>query len=1136
MHTLLWPFENTKVNDKIAGCLWLPLAAKTQLVSYPPQAGCILQEEKMERDIAGHGSRPLKQKAQEEGIYASFMPTDMIVTRLDQGLTLPPKIHPETLADNGESHMESTSKEQATKDSTSDAHDHHLIDNLSQENSSKNTTDCTNKTQQKHTGKVYDPCQHIELNIHHRHEKLTDGPSSFPNLGKKQQGFYSSSGAPDHASRLVLELVPELVPEQVTEDVLARNLSASCQGSIDSEPANQLQLAPINGNISSIWLMDPRAMPGSSGPFQETVPQTQKPKRRVVEPLCNRDCITVIDKPVATKHVTALQRDELPCRGVGNRGSELTISYDNMVEEELPVSVDSMVEKLSVSESISATPESDVNIADGKATRTVSASEQLQDEMSEDEKVCYEQLQDKIHTSGQVLVSMVEKGTKIASGVSCGVGSPKDEGVKTRLYSPVYKPPQATASPQENNTTIATTISNSPASRHISPTLQHAYWPTLESSHPQLLALRSYIATAPMASPEMEKIQQLIVAAIDGDISLETNPDFDAQLEAILDRMMTDEAFLKGVIAFGISKLGSCDPLTMAESSLNTTGYSLTEHDAISPGSKFNMKTCTLEELKKEHSTTLSLTRKGHRFQLQLKAKCDKLQEKMKALTAERDYWKGVGMKMPDSKALVNSSAKWSCKSCGLVNDSWTDLEQRAPGKSSKSAKPASKDPGVLANTENTWAPTDYCRYCGSHKSGSQSGPKAESPGKRKLAHATEENGFEIFEDHFEDRFKRHCENIESVVKPLGRAIPNTDSFQVQLGGSPAAASGTELQQAPRTNTQKAGTQQSQRNDTNCFPDYLSSVSGTVADQQYFPNNNGTTPSEQYFPNGYDTIAVQQHFPTGNGTIAEQHHFPTGNDATGQQQHFPVGGGVATDQQYFPSSNGTISNQQSPLSGNGTTPGQQRPPSPDGTNSSDHTLRGDYDESTNSLQCAQAGNGTEEEDLFAEVDLDVLLGISQDPFHQENWPDMTPSLNTGGMVSAVQEKPSTRYPGLTTHSSAYSSPYSMDRSSYSPIEIDDNVPPISQADLDAINSIPVKQPYQPSAKPPMKSQRNSPNKVTKPGIKYDIRGNPIGTATLPTMRYRKLAPRTAKEGARMFPASAPPKDAAPQTTQHPNGG
>ena len=99
-------------------------------------------------ETASHGFKPLMQKAQEEGIYASFMPTNVIVTRMDQGLTLPPKIHPETLSDDGETHKEPISKEHATKESTSEAHDRHLKDDPAQDNDGNNGFDCTNETQQ----------------------------------------------------------------------------------------------------------------------------------------------------------------------------------------------------------------------------------------------------------------------------------------------------------------------------------------------------------------------------------------------------------------------------------------------------------------------------------------------------------------------------------------------------------------------------------------------------------------------------------------------------------------------------------------------------------------------------------------------------------------------------------------------------------------------------------------------------------------------------------------------------------------------------------------------------------------------------------------------------------------------------
>ncbi|KFZ01717.1 hypothetical protein V501_09841 [Pseudogymnoascus sp. VKM F-4519 (FW-2642)] len=1160
----------------------------------------------MERDIAGHGSKPLMQKAQEEGIYASFMPTSMIVTRLDQGLTLPPKINPETFSDNGESHKESTSKEPATKYPTSEAHDHHLIDNLSQQNASKIGVDSTNETDQERTGKVYGPCQHIEPNSHHRHEKLTDGPSSFPTLGQRQRhqlGFCSSCQGPHHASELVTGSM---------EYHLATIQSADCQGSIDEELANQLQLAPINGNIPSIFPMGGRAMPRLRRPSQDTVPQVQKPNGSDVDLLCNRECIAVIDQPVSTKHLASRQTDDLPDGGIGDRGQELTVSMGSRVE---------MVPKLSLSESNCSTPDIG-NMADGKATINVSASEQLQDEKSQDDRLQYEQPQDNTHTSCQVSLSLVEQGTQMASGVSCGVGSPKAEGVEASLYSPIYKSPKANASSQVN-TTIAATIRNRPAPEHISAIHQHRSLSTLYSSQPQVLAWRSYIANAPLTSPGVRKIQQLILAAIDGEIELERNSGLDAQLDTIFDRILVDEQFREAVVAFSMSKLGMCCSSEKAESSLTMAGDdSVTANDASSSnqtsrlggnataskdsGPKFNIKTCTFEELKEEYITFKALAKKEHQRLSASDSKRTTLEEDIKALKEERNHWKKVSSSVAGATAVENKSIKWLCTPCGLLNDSWADLTEWAPGKAPKDAKPAPEEAGVPESNKSTWVQTKYCRRCGRH----------ESIGLPK--------GCSIAE--FNDEFDGLCKNIKSEVDGSGRGVPTSQNFDIQIVDYSPAAPAAQSPQVPCTNKNTANIQ-GQSNAGNSSAQYLPRVNGTVADQQRLPNINGAVPNQQHLANGTvvnqpylanvnSRVANQQYLANANSTVATQHfppningavpnqqhlanangtvatrHFPPNITGTApnqqnipngkvkgkiaEQQHFPAGNGTIGGQQYHPASNGIVKGQQYSPSGNSTISGQRGPPNGSGTVTNQQGLTGtnegqNYLPSTNGSVAGQqlssnaTGTNAGQElettsygiiadpvdvidaftsqfggaDLFDNFDFDAVTDFpfdSEDPFSMADW-NPVPSSNTGVMTSAASVTPNAWSPGQTTLPSASATPSSRGDSLQCPITIDDDdVPPISQEDMKVIDNLCINQPATNSpAKPKSKAQ----HRVTKPGVKYDMRGNQIGPSTLPTFKYYKpMAPRTAKVGALMFPTSAAaPKDAAPQGSQHPNGG
>lgn len=1110
------------------------------MVLYPAQPGQVLQEEKMEEDIAGHGSKPLMQKAQEEGIYASLMSTtNMIVRRLDQGLTLPPKIHPETPTDNGESHKESTSKEHATKDSTSEARDRHLKDDLSQENSGNN--DCMNETQQEHTGKVYDPCQHIKPILHHRQEKLTDGPSGFSVLGQKQLGFCSSSQAPDRASKLV------------PEHRLARTQSAGCQGNIDEGPANQLQLARINENIPSACPMGDGAMPGSSRPSQDTVTRTQRSKGSDVGLLCSRECTTAIENPVAAKHLTSQQTDDLPYRGIRDRGQELTLSLGSMVKK-----------RLSGSELSCATLRGVVNKGDGKATGNVSAPEQLQDERSQDEKLQYEQPQDKIHTSGQVPPSMVEEGSERASGVSCGVESPKAKGVEARLYSPIYKSPKANASSQVN-TTIAATIRNRPASKHISATLQHRSLSTLYSSHPQLIALRSYLATAPLPSPGVRKIQQLILSAIDGEIELEGNPGLDTQLDAIFHRMAADEKFQKGVIGFGMSKLGNVLSLSMIESSLTMAGHSVTENDAgfsnqsfglganttasKAPIPIFNIKTCTLEELKEEYNAIKAIAKKEHQLLLNSDFKRNSLEEDAMALKKQLDHWKTISSSVPGAKTVANESTKWMCTSCGLLNDSWADLTEWAPAKAPRVARLAPEEAGIPESNKFTFVLTDYCRFCGCHKSSGRPQQSAKSPSKRKLANVTMGPSIANNGEQSDEQTKRHRKNMMSEIESdaSGRATPTTQTYQVRFPNLPATAPDAQLPQVPLANQDMANIQQGQSSGLNSSAQHLPNVSGIVSDQHCFPSINGTVPNQQIFPNGNDTVAGQQHFPTDNATTGGQQFFPIGNGTIGDQQYFPAGNGVVRDQQYSPSGSGTISDQQHSPNSSGTITSQQSSPSGSGTITYQQSpsitgtdTRQNYLPSTNGSITNQqfvpnsfdmstdqfAGEG----DFFEFFDFDAA-GESQDRFRSTDWLGGIDLLNAGVATSATLATPNASSPDQTILPFPSATPSSDGNSYQSLIGFDDDINSISPEDLNLFHSIQNDQADQPAAKTSAKPQSKAQNKIAKPGVKYDMRGNQIGPSTLPAIRNRKpMAPRTAKVGVLTFPTSTAPKNAAPKTT------
>ncbi|OAF59773.2 hypothetical protein VC83_04005 [Pseudogymnoascus destructans] len=927
---------------------------------------------------------------------------------------------------------------------------------------------------------------------------------------------------------------------------LATIQSAGCQGSIDEEPANQLQLAPINGSIPSICPTDGRAMPRSSRPSQDTVPQIQKPKGSDVNLLCNRECIALTDQPVATKHLASRQADDLPDGGIGDRGKELTVSRGSKVE---------MVAKLSASESSCSTPDIG-NMADGKATINVSASERLQDEKSQDEKLQYEQPQDNIHTSCQVSLSLVEQGTQMASGVSCGVGSPKAEGVEASLYSPIYKSPNASS---QVNTTIAATIRNIPAPEHISATHQHRSLSTLYSSQPQLLAWRSYIATAPLTSPEVRKIQQLMLAAMDGEIELGGNPNLDAQLDAIYSRMLVDEQFLKGVLSFSVSKLGYRLVTTNATSSRTQSsrlgGNATASKDS---GPKFNIKTCTLEELKEEYITGKAVAKKEHQRLSASLSKRSSLEEDIKVLKEQRDNWKKISSSVAGATAVENRSGKWLCTSCGLLNDSWADLTEWAPGKVPKDAKPAPEEAGVPESKKSTWVQTKYCRHCGLHK----------SVGRPKGGSITD----------FDDEFRGLCEDIKSGLNASGHGVPTNKSFQIQLVDFRPAAPAAQSPQVPCANQHAANIQQGQSNASNSSPQYLPSVNGTVANQHRLPNINGAVPNQQHladgngtvanqhcFPNTNDTVPNQQNFPSGNGTTVVQQHFPTGNGTIGGQQYLPASNGMVKDQQYSPSGNSTISGQQGPTNGSGTVTDQQGTPRLTGTNEGQNYFPiANGSVAGQQLSPGTTGTNFEQEleptsygiiadpadvigsfisqfggeDLFDDFDFDFdavsdFPFDSQDPFSMADWYGL--HSNTAVVTSAASGTPNAWSPGQTTLSSAAVTPSSVGNSVQFSIEIDDgDVPPISQEDIKVHNSIRIDQP---ATKAPSKPKSKAQNRITKPGVKYDMRGNQIGPSTLPTFRYHKpTAPRTAKVGALTFPASAAPANAAPQATQHPNGG
>jgi hypothetical protein len=469
------------------------------------------------------------------------------------------------------------------------------------------------------------------------------------------------------------------------------------------------------------------------------------------------------------------------------------------------------------------------------------------------------------------------------------------------------------------------------------------------------------------------------------------------------------------------------------------------------------------------------------------------------------------------------------------MNDSWADLTEWAPGRVPKYAKPARGAAGVPSEYKYEWIRTSHCRNCGRHRYPGQPELNAETPSKRRLADVTEDDNVTFDED----QFKRHCRNLQSEINPQGRAFTTTQCVDLT-----AAAPSVQLSQVPlATNPNMANIQQGQNNEHSFPAQYLPNINfnGTVANQQFLPDFNGTSADQQWFPNFNGTSVDQQWFRTGNGSLAGQQFLAIGNDIITSQQSPPIENVAIADQQCSSTSSGTITDEQFSLTSSGTITVQQCPPSLNGTNAGQQYLPSPNGPTAHQLYVPNViGMFTDqfggEGDLFADFDFDALPNDNQDPFPIENF--LGGGVHSTNMSVVAGAASGTSYASSldqTDVSFKSARPSTVGSSYQTPIEIDDNILPISQANLAVIHNSRNEKSYQPATKTPSKSTKE--NAPAIPAVKYDMRGNQIGPATLPTVRYRKpMAPRTAKVGSLTFPASAAAQAAAPQTTQHPNGG
>lgn len=822
----------------------------------------------MDQDAALHGSEPSRHKiTQGEGNYASSMSTDIIVTRSDQGLTLPHKIPPPALLDNSQTPGEFISEVCGG-----------MTDGISKQKSKRIGDDLEKETVSR-TRRTYGPCQHINAISHQAFRRLTD-EQGIPVEGLNQRDSSPFSQATGPAEKMAME--------HSTTSI--QSVSVPTKRNRDS--AKQSQLSRHPERFDGIRFMKPTgiSMPVSSNHAQTVKSQGQQSKDDQskddgVALLHMKVPITSFDGAVPFDSLAALPCNTLPRRYDEHRSQapitsfggpatfdQLAASPSNTLSRRYDedgsqaptlLRLSSMAEDLRMSKPVCVNPRRVENKRVEKTTGNTLATEQLHHG---------------IHTlDPDVPLQSVEAEAELGQSACPKERSHVSEGkgIKTRLYSSVYGLRSADASPG-GNYAIDTTIRNESTAH-----LNSAEHPPKSPSHLlnsglQLFFLESLIATAPMAPSEMDSTQRLISAAIKGEIVLERDLALEALLEPLHKKMATNKQFRNGVIAFFASKKSKCLDISITGQSLNksdivttrsqtvgnqadssgqnhlfdeaeataTSEITATAEEASQP--KFNLKTCKFNELKAEYRAVRTQAHRDKARIEKLVSKRNLQAEKEKNLTRELHYLRGVIKKVPINVEF-SSSQKWQCR-CGIYNTSWADGKEFAPGKIPKDWRVSSQDSGIPSGAMNQWAHTHYCRLCGRNNLVGHADHNAESAHKRK-SQDIEVVGLED-SDGEEGPNKRHRKNGYFSHQPEDAML----NFHAHLGVFRNSSAGAPVSQSPMPSEGVVSMHHDEYNDLAGSQEFSPEIGGSMINQ--FEGDGEDFAFENEFLSAFDESAI----------------------------------------------------------------------------------------------------------------------------------------------------------------------------------------------------------------------------------------------------------------------------------------
>jgi len=715
----------------------------------------------MDREAANYGSIPPGHLiGHGEGNYASSMSIDISVTRSDQGLTLSPKIQPETPWSKERTHEESIPSLRG-----------HLRDDVEKQKDCR-IEDGSQKDAVSRTQSLYGPCQDNSANARQGDRRLTEEPTILIEALKQRDSPQSPRTAYPLLERSMMEY-------PMMEYSKTSIQSVSAQKNIKDDPAEQ-------------WQVDKDSWTASGGHGAEkmdvattcTVKPTPSEYIEAVQsetPLSKEQHDqSGSSKPVITKSVTA---------GTSKAPAESPLSaMPTEVDEERSQHILTSVSEISMIECLPTQNAGVVdscyvqNGVDGKVDAAGSFPGQL----------CYN-VEDGDNDTPLPSVEVETAPGRDAylgertSGLNTKTTKPNSPAYQLRhgIYLPDSQGKFAIATIRSQSTTTITTFS--PDSTNPAPKSPA----NLHNVKPLILPIISLMVTAPMAPSKRNQTRKLLQDAINGKITLERNPELEKSLEGIYNKLKNDEKFRNWIIAFYAEKLSKfqnsilngqsltkpenepseveVDSSDDEEEGIAEDGETIT---AEAPEFKLNLKTCKLPELRAEHKAIRNQYRKIKSRLEKLEPRCTKLSRDLELVTKGRSYWKAVAKKAPVGiKVLIEND--WLCCHCGIFNGASAKKDQWDKGRYPQEQRVSSEDMGVPDEFKAEWGLTNYCRHCGRNRFGTSS---AEGCLKRKSADGETVDSANMNSNHQPN--KRQRQNQSS-----GQALPNNmPSFEAHLG------------------------------------------------------------------------------------------------------------------------------------------------------------------------------------------------------------------------------------------------------------------------------------------------------------------------------------------------------------------